>query len=190
MVAHISGKDIGRYVDGEMGRDEALRFDRHLSACPYCRGRLESEQRLTLDLKSYFAMPLPAGAHASVPRSPLPLQVPAAAAAVLAAFLAYPALSHDLQPPRITGASSVMPFNLGVRVDSGPDWSQLSTWTGFVVGQSGQALEVRTGDKVLRVELPSGTKPAAYPVGSAVVVRGSLARAGVVSAAAVQQVAP
>ncbi len=190
MVAHISGKDIGRYVDGEMERDEALRLDRHLSECTYCRGRLEGEQRLTLDLKSYFAMPLPAGAHAGIPRTRLPLQVPAAAAAVLAAFLAYPSFSRDLQPPRTTGASAVMPFNLGIRVDGGPNWSQLSTWTGFVVGHASQSLQVRVGGEVVRVDLPSGTKSAAYPVGSAVVVRGSLVRAGVVSAAAVQQVAP
>ncbi len=190
MVAHISGRDIGRYVDGEVAREEALRLNRHLSGCAYCRGRLEAEQRLTLDLTSYFAMSLPAGAHARASRGRLPLQFPAAAAAVLVAFLAYPAFSHDLVPPPTTGASSVMPFVLGVRVDGGLDWSQLSTWTGFVVERQSQSLDVRVGADVLRVELPSGTKSDAYPVGSAVVVRGSLVGTGVVSAAAVQQVAP
>ncbi len=190
MVAHFSGRDIGRYVDGEMGRDEALRLDRHLSECNYCRGRLEAEQRLALDLKSYFAMPLPVGAHADIPRAHLPLQVPAAAAAVLAVFLAYPTFSRDLQPPHSTGVSTVMPFNLGVQVDGGQSWSQLSVWTGFVVSHSDQSLDIRVGSDVLRIDLPAGTQPGAYPVGSAVVVRGSLLRSGVVSAVAVQQVAP
>lgn len=190
MVAHISGMDIGRYVDGEVGHAEALDLDRHLSECTYCRGRLEAEQRLTLDLKSYFAMPLPAGAQARAPYSWQPLRFPAAAAAVLVAFLAYPAFSHELQPPRTTGASTVMPFALGVRVDGSPSWSQLSTWTGFVVGGTGQTIDVRVGADVLRVELPGSAKSNAYPPGSAVVLRGSLVRTGVVSAASVQQVTP
>ena len=192
MVAHMSSRDIGRYADGEVGQDEALRLDRHLSDCPYCRERLASEQRLTGDLKAYFAMPLPAGASAGArPRITWqPLRAPAAAAAVLAAFLAYPSVSRDLVPPRTTGASTVMPFVLGVRIDGGPSWSQLSTWSGFVVGRSGSSLEVRSGAGVLRVELPTGADSGQYPVGSAVTVRGSQVRQGVVNAVAVQQIAP
>jgi anti-sigma factor RsiW len=192
MVAHISTKDIGRYADGEVGQEEALRLGHHLSDCPYCRERLAAERRLTGDLKAYFAMPLPAGASAS-PRSRTawqPLRVPAAAAAVLAAILAYPAVSSEFAPPPTTGASTVMPFAIGERVSGEPSWSQLSTWYGFVVERYDGSLEVRSGASLLRVELPPGADASQYPVGSAVMVRGSLAGHGVVSAAAVQQITP
>ena len=191
MVVHISSRDIGRYVDGEVGREEARLIDRHLSACTYCLGRLEGEQRLAQDLKSHFAMPLPAGVHALPPRTSRPFAAPAAAAAVLVACLAYPAFGRDLQPPRTTGQSSVMQFVLGVRVQGdGPTWSQLSTWSGFVVGQTRQSLDLRVGGEVVRVLLPSGTQASDYSVGSAVTVRGIPAGHGVISAVAVQQVTP
>jgi len=188
MVAHISGKDIGRYVDGEVGRDEALRLDRHLSTCTYCRSRLEAEQRLTLDLRSHFALPLPAGAHAPASRAAAPTRWPAAAAAVLAILVAYPTVSRDLQPPPTTGASSVVPFNLGVRVDGGPAWSDLSSWSGYVVATGQGTLDMRVGADVLRVDLPSGTQAGTFPVGAAVTVRGSLVRQGIVSALAIQEI--
>jgi len=189
MARHISGRDIGRYADGEVGRDEALRLGRHLESCGACRRRLQVEQALTVDLRAYFAVPLPAAAAAGR-RGRFDLRVPAAAAVLLLGFLAFPAASHELASPPLTGASAVMPFALGVQVKGGQSWSDLATWTGFVVGGNGDELQVRVGAQVLTVELPSGGRAAAYPVGSAVAVRGTLLRAGVVSAAAVQQIEP
>lgn len=103
-MSECSGKLIA-WMDGELPEEESREVERHLAACPECRGRVAAYKTLSGELDAYCDAALASSARRGMPRWAPAACAATAVAAGIALFVALP--TTRVSPPAFHQPSQI-----------------------------------------------------------------------------------